>query len=242
MADTLFTIITVCYNSEKTIERTLRSVLAQTEKDYEYLIIDGASTDSTLDIVKRYESAFEGRLKVFSEKDNGIYDAMNKGISKAEGKLIGIINSDDYYEPNALKKIRDVYDGYEYAIIYGMLRTIKGDKESSVYLKSHQFIEDDMIAHPACFISRQIYDKFGGYSLDYQYSADYEFMLRIRNEKIIHYYPLYEIIANFSTDGASSLTKGYMDTMRLKRNYGLIGGIQYYMIMLKCMIALSFGR
>ena len=91
-------IITVCYNSEKTIERTIKSVLNQTYQDYEYIIVDGASTDKTLDIIKRYEPEFEGKMRWISEQDNGIYYAMNKGIGMAKGKLIGMINIDDYYD------------------------------------------------------------------------------------------------------------------------------------------------
>ncbi len=238
----LLSIITVCYNSSGTIAKTIESVLEQDFTDYEYLIIDGGSSDGTLDIIREYEPRFDGRMRFVSEKDNGIYDAMNKGISMAKGKLVGLINSDDYYEAGAFGKIVDSYDGYEYSIIYGMLRKISGGKEIEVYIKNHQFIEDDMIAHPSCFVSKRIYDEFGLYSLDYPCSADYEFFLRIRNEEKIKYYPLYEIIANFSTDGASGQTKGYMDTMRLKKNYGLMGGFGYFCIMIKCRLSLLLGK
>lgn len=238
----LFSIITVCYNSSKTIEKTIESVLNQNFDNYEYLIIDGQSTDGTINIVESYQEKFGGKLRIVSEKDNGIYDAMNKGISLAKGKLIGLINSDDYYESDALKKVSDAYEGYEYSIVYGMIRTLKNGIENSVYFKSHLFIEEDMIAHPSCFISKKIYDEYGAYSLEYPYSADYEFMLRIRNEQKIRYYPLYEIISNFSADGVSGQTKGYLDTMRLKKNYGFIGRLQYLMIMLKCKLAIVLGK
>ena len=97
-----FSIITICYNSEKTIERTIKSVLAQTYKNYEYIIVDGASKDGTLEIVKRFELQFDGRLKWKSEPDKGIYDAMNKGINMATGDVIGIVNSDDWLEADAM--------------------------------------------------------------------------------------------------------------------------------------------
>lgn len=93
-------IITVCYNSDKTIRDTLDSVLKQNYKNYEYIIIDGKSTDNTLKIIKDYEKKFNGKLKVISEKDNGLYDAMNKGIKKSKGDIIGIINSDDILANN----------------------------------------------------------------------------------------------------------------------------------------------
>ena len=91
-----FSIITISFNSGKTIERTLCSVLNQTYYDYEYIIVDGGSKDETLDIIKRYEPMFEGRLKWKSEPDKGIYDAMNKGIMRSSGDIIGIVNSDDW--------------------------------------------------------------------------------------------------------------------------------------------------
>lgn len=97
-----FSIITICFNSERTIERTIRSVLTQTFTDYEYIIVDGGSKDSTLDIVKKYEPLFKGRMKWKSEPDRGIYDAMNKGIMRSSGIIIGIVNSDDWLEPEAL--------------------------------------------------------------------------------------------------------------------------------------------
>ena len=197
----LFTIITVCFNSEMTIERTIQSVLNQTCQDYEYIIIDGASTDGTMDIVRKYEPLFQGRMRWISEKDQGIYDAMNKGIGVASGELIGIVNSDDYYEPDALEIMKNLYTGYRYSVLYGAVRAVKDGKETMVYIKNHEFIEQDMITHPSCFISKKLYDTFGRYSLEYPYSADYEFMLRIRNEKEIRYFKTYDIITNFTIRG-----------------------------------------
>lgn len=150
----LFTIITVCFNSEMTIERTIQSVLNQTCQDYEYIIIDGASTDGTMDIVRKYEPLFQGRMRWISEKDQGIYDAMNKGIGVASGELIGIVNSDDYYEPDALEIMKNLYTGYRYSILYGAVRAVKDGRETMVYIKNHEFIEQDMITHPSCFISK----------------------------------------------------------------------------------------
>ena len=124
----LFTIITVCFNSEMTIERTIQSVLNQ------------------------------GRMRWISEKDQGIYDAMNKGIGVASGELIGIVNSDDYYEPDALEIMKNLYTGYRYSILYGAVRAVKDGRETMVYIKNHEFIEQDMITHPSCFISKKLYD------------------------------------------------------------------------------------
>lgn len=238
----LFSIITVCYNSEKTIERTIRSVLEQSCRDYEYILVDGASSDRTLEIIHQYEPLFQGKMKLISEPDKGIYDAMNKGIRAASGELIGIVNSDDYYEKDALEKIANAYAGYEYSIIYGMLRTIEDGKEVMVYLKNHEFLEKDMITHPTCFVTKKIYERFGGYSLKYPYSADYEFMLRIKREKEVRFIQVYSIISNFSMDGASGSTRAYRDTLKLQHEYGLIKDKEYRYKMLKSWIAMKLGR
>lgn len=230
---TKVTIITVCYNSSKTIERTLKSVLNQTYSDYEYIIIDGSSTDDTLSIIEDYKPLFGSKLRVISEPDNGIYDAMNKGIRLAAGDLIGIVNSDDYLELDALQNIVDAYDGYQYEIIYGMIRTIRDDKEVQVYIKSHENIDEDMIAHPACFITKKIYDDFGLYSLKYKYSADYEFMLRMKRNDQVKFVEIYKVISNFNIDGASSSINSYIDTMRLKHEYGLLDAKKYYLLVFK---------
>ena len=175
---------------------------------------------------------------MISEKDNGIYDAMNKGIRAASGDLIGIVNSDDYYEIDALENISRAYDGKKYEIVYGMLRTIKDGKEVSVYIKNHQWLEEDMITHPTCFVTKGIYDDFGVYSLKYQYSADYEFMLRVSKIPQVVFRTVYKIISNFSLDGASSSIKGYIDTLKLKYRYNLISKKRYYFEIAKSKIAL----
>ena len=107
--DTRVTIITVCYNSEKTIRKTMESVLEQTYTNIEYIVIDGQSLDTTMQIVKEIAPLFGEWIKIISEPDKGIYDAMNKGIKLAKGELIGIINSDDFYEKDAVEKIEEVY-------------------------------------------------------------------------------------------------------------------------------------
>lgn len=238
----LFSIITVCFNSEKTIERTMKSVLNQSYGDYEYILVDGASTDRTLEIIHRYESLFQGRLKLISEPDQGIYDAMNKGIRASKGELIGIVNSDDYYEPDALDKIAKAYQGYDYTIIYGLVRSVLDGKEVMVFSKNHEFLEKDMITHPSCFVTKKLYERFGTYSLKYPYSADYEFMLRIKKEKEVRFVEIYDIITNFSVGGVSNSVKGYRDTLKLLHEYHLIPDKRYYFQMAKSWIAMKLGR
>ena len=240
--DVLVSVITPCYNSAGTIAKTIESVLKQTYRNIEYIIVDGASTDNTMKIVKRYESEFEGRMKLISEKDQGIYDAMNKGIRNAHGLLIGIISSNDYYELDAIENIVQNISGEKYQILYGLLRTIKDEKEIMVYSKNHANLNNAMITHPTCFVSKQIYSDFGMYSLKYKYSSDYEFMLRMIRNKNVRFKEIYVIISNYSVDGVSSSVKGYRDTLRLKKEYGLISKGAYAIQMLKSGLSMVFRR
>lgn len=181
------TIITASYNSSKTIEDTLKSVLAQSFKDYEYLIIDGGSHDNTIDIVKEYETKFEGRLRWISEKDRGIYDAMNKGIKIATGDVIGILNSDDYYtNEDVLQTIANYFTKHSTDAIYGDIHFVKdGQTDKIVRYYSSQIFSPlwlrfgFMPAHPSFYCKRDIYKKYGLYCLDYKIGADYEMMVRL---------------------------------------------------------------
>ncbi len=237
-----YSIITVCYNSEQTIERTIKSVLAQTYKDYEYIIIDGGSKDATLSIIDSYKEKFADKLIVVSEPDKGIYDAMNKGIKLAKGQLIGIVNSDDYYEPTALDSIDKVYQGGDFEIVYGMIRNVKDGKELMVYSKNPDFLHENMIAHPGCFVPKKLYDELGVYSLDYKYSADYEFMLRVKKDERVSFTGTYDIISNFTIGGASGSGRAYLETMNLRYSYGLMSKKAFRKASLKCKIALFIRR
>ncbi len=222
----MFSIITVCYNSEKTIERTLKSMLAQTEGDYEYLIIDGASTDGTAEIVRRYEPEFGGRLKFFSEKDNGIYDAMNKGISKANGTLVGMVNSDDFYEPDALENMKKSFqllpdDKKEHAILYGMQRRLRDGEEIEIEFVNDRILGESMICHPTCFVSKKVYNDFGAYDTTYRSAADLDFLLRIKKNTDTTFVPVYDIISNFELGGMSASSKGAIEAARVRFKYGV---------------------
>ena len=176
-------IITPVYNAEKTISRTIESVLNQQYKPIEYIIVDGSSTDDTLNIARDYEKAFnEAGINyiIISEKDNGIYDALNKGISTASGELIGNINSDDWYEPNAIKVMVESFVSRQYDIAWSDIYIHnKGNiirKKASVgklWLTSHY-------CHPSMFAKRSVL-------LEYPYypdllDADYDMVLRANND------------------------------------------------------------
>lgn len=233
----LFTIVTVCYNSEKTIERTLVSVLNQTIDDYEYIVIDGASIDRTLEIVNSYKDKFGEKLKVFSEPDKGIYDAMNKGIEKASGELIGIVNSDDYYEIDALENIVKKYkevlstedDNNSGIILYGMLRLMEKGQEYAIEFYNHNFLGKVMLTHPTCFVSKTVYEKYGAFDIQYSSAADLDFLLRIRTKTNTNFYPVYKIISNFERGSTSASAKGAKEAVEIRYKYGLVtkGRVRY---------------
>ncbi len=177
-------IITVCFNSEKTIKDTLDSVLRQTYKPYEYIIIDGKSTDNTLPILNSYKKKFIAEnidYTIVSEKDKGLYDAMNKGISIAKGNVIGIINSDDWYENSTLEYVNNKFSEIQNIdILHANIRRVKQD--GYTYLMESHNIENlkyyMCLNHPTFFVRKEIYQKYGCFSLKYKTAADYDFTLR----------------------------------------------------------------
>lgn len=228
MKDILVSIITVSFNSEKTIKRTIESVLNQSYQNIEYLIIDGASTDNTLQIIKSYEKAFDGRLKLVSEPDNGIYDAMNKGIRLAKGELIGIINSDDYYEMTAVQDMVDsLKEDDPYQILYGFLKKINNGVVTQILMTRHENIRNVMIPHPTCFITKKLYDDVGMYDTKYRSCADYEFALRMSKNPRVHFVPVYKVISTFDDGGMSSKYSSQKETLKMRKEYGLVTKKQY---------------
>lgn len=223
----LVTIITVCFNSENTIEDTLKSVLSQTYQNLEYIVIDGMSNDGTLSIVRKYQPAFGEKLMIISEPDLGIYNAMNKGIRHAKGSLIGIINSDDYYEADAIEKIMRYKKGSKYQILYGATKCIRDGIEDSITLNMHYLLNKRSIGHPSTFITKAVYDKFGVYDEQYSCVADYDFFLRMDREEEVEFVPVYELIANFRTGGMSASSKAWLDLLKLRKNYGFISPKEY---------------
>lgn len=220
-------IITVCFNSSKSIRRTFDSVLQQSYSEIEYLVIDGLSTDGTVEIIKEYESLFQGRMRWISEKDKGIYDAMNKGIKMSSGELIGIINSDDYYETDAVENMVNGWTGEKYQILYGAMRTWKRGMEESISLLSHRFLNERMIGHPACFVTRAVYEDFGYYDTRYTSAADYDFMLKMSENPEVHFVPVCRLVANFTAGGMCASDKAYEDLMEVRRSHGLLSNVQY---------------
>lgn len=179
-------IVTVTYNSAQTLVDAMKSVLEQTYHDIEYIIVDGASTDSTIDIIRQYELQFKNRLKWISEKDDGIYDAMNKGIQLATGDVVGILNSDDYFTSSDViaRMITAFRDGVD--AVYGDVHFIHdGEPNKCIrYYSSKHFRPfwlrfGFMPAHPSFYCRRGVYERAGYYKTDYAIGSDYEMMVRL---------------------------------------------------------------
>ena len=216
-------IVTVCLNAEKTIERTIKSVLNQTYSNIEYIIIDGVSTDRTLEIVGSYKNRFGDRLKISSERDRGIYDAMNKGIAVSTGEIIGIINSDDWYETEAVQNVVDAFSKTTNAVYYGILRCYSGDDEVMLKAVNYKYLHEDNVGHPSYFVSTSLYKKHGTFRMDYKYASDFEFMLRLI-QRGVQFVQINQILANYSYGGASSKQEinTYAEYYKIRYEYGYL--------------------
>lgn len=175
-------IITATYNSASTIQDTVLSVDHQSYKNIEHIIIDGASTDNTLNLIGR----FGHKGMIVSEPDKGIYDAMNKGIVKASGDIIGILNSDDYYADNhIIAKVVKAFENTDCDAVYGDLVYVDARHGKKVlrrwvaggYSRKH-FYNGWMPPHPTFFVRKEVYEKYGHFNLDFKSSSDYELLLR----------------------------------------------------------------
>lgn len=233
-----FSLITATYNSEQSINSALESINFQTYKNIELIIIDGASTDNTVSII---EKTFTGELIIISEKDNGIYDALNKGIKMASGDILGFLHSDDILAlEDIISRIQSVFEKEKVDGVYGDLQYVAKEDTSKVirYWKSETFkpqllIKGWMPAHPTLFLKREVYEKHGLFNLDYNIAADYDLMLRIFSDKSLKFYYLPEVITKMRIGGASNRSlkniklKSKEDFQALKTN-----GIQNPLIVL----------
>lgn len=162
-SDILVSVITVAYNSEKTISETIQSVLNQTYRRIEYIIVDGLSTDQTVKIARSYKKKFAERgydYLIISEKDQGIYDAMNKGICLSKGKIVGIINSDDWYELNAIEEMVNVYQREPFDVFYADIKIHKSGKVIIKSAKCRNLLTTRDWNHPTTFITKAVYEEY----------------------------------------------------------------------------------
>lgn len=202
-------IITVAFNSAKTIADTIESVLGQDYPQIEYIIVDGNSSDGTVDIIRQYE----GRIsKWISEKDQGMYDAMNKGLAMATGDVIGILNSDDVYmHHHIVSEMMELMQEKGTQVVFADLILVAQNDSSKVlrYYDSSHFHPDKfrfgwMPAHPTVFVKRELYQAVGPFEIDYQIAADYEMLIRMLAIKKASYAYLPKPIVRMRSGGAST--------------------------------------
>jgi len=228
-------IITPVFNNKKTIKDTIDSVLNQSYKNIEYIIVDGASKDGTLDIIKSYKNKI---TKVISQKDNGIYDAMNKGIKASSGEIIAIINSDDmYYDKNVISKIAGAFKNKNVNIVYSDIVYVDKNNTDKIrrYWKASgyekgAFAKGFHPAHPSFFVRKIIYDTFGLFDPAFGISADFELMLRFMDRYNVNSYYLPGITVKMRNGGKSG--KNFFNRF--------VGNINCYKAFKKNRIKVSF--
>lgn len=201
-----FSIVTVCLNSAKTIRQTIESVIHQQYEDIEYIIIDGGSTDGTIDIIEEYSDKITFWV---SEKDNGLYDAMNKGIAKATGDVISLLNSDDWYEPNILGKVKEYFETYKVEMVCGSIRNILDNEEFGLTMSKYNLEKLHLRVQcmpPALFCKKNVYDEIGLFNTEFKITADFEWEMKVW-QKRVSCYNATDIFTNFRLTGTSGQKK-----------------------------------
>ncbi len=220
MGDIKVSIVTICKNSEKTIEKTMRSVLCQTYKNIEYIIKDGGSTDDTLGICQRLQEEFEKNgmtVKIISAPDGGIYDAMNKGIDETTGDIVGILNSDDTYEKDTVKIMAEAFEKEDFDLAFGNIRMVLPSGKTFIKkarLRAYTTSRD--WNHPTQFVKRSIYDTYRYKCENISDDMDLYFRVKKDGKKII---VINEVLAQFMMGGVSSSIPLRQVGERIKRRY-----------------------
>lgn len=223
------TVITAVLNNKDTIVDAIESVLSQTYKDIEHIVIDGASVDGTVELVRSYGDKID---KIVSEPDEGIYDALNKGISLATGDVIGFLNSDDIYaHDRVIEKIAETFNREKVDSTYGDLNYVKREDISKVvrHWKSHLFSEEKlrqgwMPPHPTFYVKREIYEKYGMFDTSFEIAADYDSILRFLGKHQISTAYIHGVLVKMRLGGVSNrdlksiLRKSGEDYRALKKN------------------------
>lgn len=213
-------IVTVSFNSAKTIARTLHSVASQTWLDVEHIVIDGASTDGTMAVIDRYRV---GLAKVVSEPDSGIYDAMNKGVGLATGDVVAFLNADDFYkDADVLARVAGVMQSEQLDALYGDVEFLRAGQQEVVVRRynSGRFTAGRlgwgwMPAHPALFVRRALFERYGMFCTDYRIAGDFEFVARVFTQPGLRHRHLPESLVRMQMGGAS--TSGWRATLQLNR-------------------------
>lgn len=203
-------VITACFNNEATIGSTLQSVASQTYQNYEHLIIDGRSTDQTLELIQKFDNP---KIICRSEIDVGIYDALNKGINQSSGEVVGFLHADDTFEDeDTLRKIADAFIDPQVDAVYGDLVYVrKADIKKVVrYWRSGNYKKNNlaigwMIPHPTLYVRKKFYEEYGGFDVTYSISADYDLIIRLlanKSTKVIRYIP--QVLVRMRLGGKSN--------------------------------------
>lgn len=238
------TVVTACYNSSATIRQTIESVLNQTIPCKEYLIIDGLSTDDTVAIAREYVDQFQEKgvsYQIVSEKDKGIYDAMNKGIRMATGTLIGLLNSDDWYEPEAVETVLAAYEKDPFDMMYADLNMIQDEKVRGVKRARlrEKYITTRDWNHPTSFITKEMYGIYQ-YPLKNVYD-DLDVLLKIRRDKrkvvIVN-----KVLANYRLGGASNKRSLKNAWYRMKIKYQIYRDNGYSRLYLIEAVGMELGK
>lgn len=224
-------LITVCFRSAGVIRSAIESVLAQKGVDVDYIVVDGGSNDGTVEILKEYESKFAGRMRWISESDEGMYDALNKGIKMAEGDVVGILNADDILEDE--NTLAFIASSFELGVdcVYGDIRFVRGEsKKTTRYYSSKRWLPwmhnwGFMPAHPSVYVRREVFDRVGGYKLGYDISADFEWMVRLLCKARVkaRYLPRSIVtmrLGGKSTAGLKAMLKLNRENVRANRENG----------------------
>ncbi len=202
-----FSIITPTFNSEKTISKNINSIISQSFKDWEQIIIDNSSTDNTIDLVKKFKNT---NIKIISEKDDGIYNAINKGILNSKGEIISILHSDDYFHSDdVLNSINDIYQNRNIDIVYGDLLYVNKNYKPLRYWKSNKYHEKSFLLgwsppHPSFFVKKKLHDLYGLYSENLGNPADFEMMYRFLYKNNISNYYFNKILVEMRYGGVSN--------------------------------------
>ena len=217
-------IITVSLNSEDTIRNTIESIISQHYDNIEYIVIDGGSNDKTIEITRQFSNHID---YIFSGPDDGIYDAMNKGIKVATGDVIGILNSDDFY-PNSfvVSNVAESFEKHNCDAVYGDLVYVKANNIDKIrrYWKAGEYTTSKikngwMLPHPTFFVKKKIYNRHGLYNIDLRSAADYEMILRLLYKHNISVYYIPMILVNMRTGGESN--RSFLNRIKANREDSL---------------------
>lgn len=222
-------VVTVCYNAAKTLEQTIKSVLEQSYNNFEYIVVDGGSKDGTVGILEKYRE----RVRYISEKDEGIYDAMNKGIRMATGEVIGIIGADDFYpDSEVLTRVAEAFSRNDTDSAYGDVKFVDPEDTTKVvrFWKDKAYnranwLNGWMPPHIAFYLKKAAYDKYGLYKTEFTCAGDYELMLRMlyKNHLTSQYIPATLMTMRVGGTSSASLRHRYVANMEDRRAWRING-------------------